>query len=68
VVVSEEWESHGVQAEISARLYEHGFDYLDAPIERVGFKEVPFPYATNLENQVVVTPERITAAIRKVLK
>ncbi|HEY0602900.1 MAG TPA: transketolase C-terminal domain-containing protein, partial [Herpetosiphonaceae bacterium] len=68
VVVSEEWESHGVQAEITARLYEHAFDYLDAPIERVGFREVPFPYATNLENQVVVTPERITDAIRKVLK
>lgn len=68
VVVSEEWESHGVQAEIAARLYEHAFDHLDAPIERVGFKEVPFPYATNLENQVVVTPERITDAIRKVLK
>jgi pyruvate dehydrogenase E1 component beta subunit len=68
VVVTEEWESHGVQAEIAARLYEHAFDYLDAPIERVGFKELPFPYATNLENQVVVTPERITEAIRKVLK
>lgn len=67
VVVSEEWESHGVQAEITARLYEHAFDYLDAPIERVGFKEVPFPYATNLEDQVVVTPARIEAAIRKVL-
>lgn len=68
VVVSEEYESHGVQAEITARLYEHGFDYLDAPIERVGYKELPFPYATNLENQVVVTPERIEAAIRKVLE
>jgi pyruvate dehydrogenase E1 component beta subunit len=68
VVVTEEWESHGVQAEIAARLYQHGFDYLDAPIERVGFRELPFPYATNLEDQVVVTPERITAAIRKVLK
>ena len=68
VVVSEEWESHGVQAEIAARLYEHGFDYLDAPIERVGYRELPFPYATNLEDQVVVTPERITAAIRKVLE
>jgi pyruvate dehydrogenase E1 component beta subunit len=67
VVVSEEWESHGVQAEVAARLYEHGFDYLDAPIERVGYREVPFPYATNLENQVVVTTERITEAIRKVL-
>lgn len=68
VVVSEEYESHGVQAEITARLYEHGFDYLDAPIERVGFREVPFPYATNLEDQVVVTPARIEAAIRKVLE
>lgn len=68
VVVSEEWESHGVQAEIAARLYEHGFDFLDAPIERVGYRELPFPYATNLEDQVVVTPERITDAIRKVLE
>jgi pyruvate dehydrogenase E1 component beta subunit len=68
VVVSEEWESHGVQAEVAARLYEHGFDYLDAPIERVGFREVPFPYARNLEQQVVVTPERITEAIYKVLQ
>jgi pyruvate dehydrogenase E1 component beta subunit len=68
VVVSEEWESHGVQAEVAARLYEHAFDYLDAPIERVGFKEVPFPYATNLEDQVIVSPARIEEAIRKVLE
>lgn len=67
VIVSEEWESHGVQAEVAARLYQHGFDYLDAPIERVGFREVPFPYATNLEDQVVVTPKRIADAIHKVL-
>lgn len=68
VVVSEEWESHGIQAEVAARLYEHAFDYLDAPIERVGYREIPFPYATNLEDQVVVTPARIEDAIRKVLK
>jgi pyruvate dehydrogenase E1 component beta subunit len=68
VVVSEEWESHGVQAEVAARLYEHAFDYLDAPIERVGYREVPFPYATNLEDQVVVSPARIEEAIRTVLK
>ncbi len=68
VVVAEEWASHGMSAEIASRLYEHGFDFLDAPIERVGFTEIPFPYARNLEQQVVVTPERITAAIRKVLR
>lgn len=68
VVVTEDWQSYGTSAEIAARLYEHGFDYLDAPIERVNFREVPMPYAKNLEQQVVVTPERIAAAIKKVLE
>ena len=68
VVVTEDWQSYGTSAEIAARLYEHGFDYLDAPIERVNFREVPMPYARNLEQQVVVTPERIAAAIKKALE
>jgi len=68
VVVTEDWQSYGTSAEITARLYEQGFDYLDAPIARVSFKEVPMPYAKNLEQQVVVTPERIAAAIKQVLE
>jgi pyruvate dehydrogenase E1 component beta subunit len=68
VVVTEDWQSFGTSAEIAARLYEHGFDYLDAPIARVNFKEVPMPYSRNLELQTVITPERIAAAIRKVLE
>ena len=67
VVVTEDWQSFGTSAEIAARLYEYGFDYLDAPIGRVNFKEVPMPYSRNLEQQTVVTPERIAAAIRNVL-
>jgi pyruvate dehydrogenase E1 component beta subunit len=68
VVVTEDWQSFGTSAEIAARLYEYGFDYLDAPIQRVNFKEVPMPYSKNLELRTVVTPERIAAAIRKVLE
>jgi pyruvate dehydrogenase E1 component beta subunit len=68
VVVTEDWQSFGTSAEIAARLYEYGFDYLDAPIGRVNFKEVPMPYSKNLELQTVVTPDRIADAIRKVLK
>ena len=68
VVVTEDWQSFGTSAEIAARLYEHGFDYLDAPIARVNFKEVPMPYSKNLELKTVVTPERIAEAIRGVLK
>jgi pyruvate dehydrogenase E1 component beta subunit len=68
VVVTEDWQSFGTSAEIAARLYEHGFDYLDAPIARVNFKEVPMPYSKNLELQTVVTPDRIADAIRKTLE
>lgn len=68
VVVTEDWQSFGTSAEIAARLYEYGFDYLDAPIERVNFKEVPMPYSKNLEVQTVVTVNRIADAIRKAVK
>jgi pyruvate dehydrogenase E1 component beta subunit len=68
VVVTEDWQSFGTSAEIAARLYEYGFDYLDAPIKRVNFKEVPMPYSKNLELKTVVTVDRIAAAIREALR
>jgi pyruvate dehydrogenase E1 component beta subunit len=68
VVVTEDWQSFGTSAEIAARLYEYGFDYLDAPIARVNFKEVPMPYSKNLEQRTVVSVDRIAAAIRDVLR
>lgn len=68
VVVTEDWQSFGTSAEIAARLYEYGFDDLDAPIKRVNFKEVPMPYSKNLEMKTVITVDRIAAAIRDVLK
>ncbi|GAB4113904.1 MAG: pyruvate dehydrogenase complex E1 component subunit beta [Roseiflexaceae bacterium] len=68
VVVTEDWQSFGTSAEIAARLYEHGFDHLDAPIARVNFKEVPMPYSKNLEQRTVINVDRIVNAIRGVLR
>jgi pyruvate dehydrogenase E1 component beta subunit len=68
VVVTEDWQTFGISAEIAARLYEYGFDDLDAPIKRVNFKEVPMPYSKNLEMKTVITVDRIATAIRDVLK
>lgn len=68
VVVSEEWPSFGVAAEVAARLTSEGFDYQDAPIKRVGFKEVPMPYAKNLEAEVVPNTADILAAVAEVLR
>jgi pyruvate dehydrogenase E1 component beta subunit len=47
--VEEGWQQSGVGAEIAARIMEHAFDYLDAPVVRVSGKDVPMPYAANLE-------------------
>ena len=49
VTVEEGWPQSGVGAEIAARVMEHAFDYLDAPVTRVTGKDVPMPYAANLE-------------------
>ncbi len=49
VTVEEGWAQSGVGAEIMARLMEQAFDYLDAPVVRVTGKDVPMPYAANLE-------------------
>ena len=49
VVVEEGWPQCGVGAEVAARIMEHAFDWLDAPVARVSGKDVPMPYAANLE-------------------
>jgi pyruvate dehydrogenase E1 component beta subunit len=50
VTVEEGWPQHGIGAEIAACLMESdGFDYLDAPLERVTGADVPMPYSVNLE-------------------
>ncbi|MGB8676908.1 MAG: pyruvate dehydrogenase complex E1 component subunit beta, partial [Pseudolabrys sp.] len=49
VTVEEGWQQSGVGAEIAARVMERAFDYLDAPVARVSGKDVPMPYAANLE-------------------
>src|SRR5438874_3422299 len=49
VTVEEGWRQSGVGAEIAAAVMEQAFDWLDAPVTRVTGKDVPMPYAANLE-------------------
>src|SRR5437764_7584580 len=49
VVVEEGWQQSGVGSEVAARIMENAFDWLDAPVARVSGKDVPMPYAANLE-------------------
>lgn len=66
VVVEEGWQQSGVGAEISARLMEHAFDYLDAPVARVSSKDVPMPYAANLEKLALPSVAEVVDAAKAV--
>jgi pyruvate dehydrogenase E1 component beta subunit len=67
VIVEEGWRSYGVGAEVSARIYEEAFDYVDAPIQRVAQKEVPLPYNQNLEQLALPQVEDVIKAVKEVL-
>jgi pyruvate/2-oxoglutarate/acetoin dehydrogenase E1 component len=64
VIVDEAWRTMGLAAEIMARLMEHAFFELDAPIARVCSEEVPIPYPAHLEQAALPSVDRIAAAAR----
>jgi pyruvate dehydrogenase E1 component beta subunit len=66
VVIEEGWRFAGIGAEISARIMEKGFDDLDAPVARVTGKDVPMPYAANLETLALPSVAEIVEAARVV--
>jgi pyruvate dehydrogenase E1 component beta subunit len=67
VIVEEGWRSYGVGSEISSRIYEEAFDYVDAPIKRVAQKEVPLPYNRELEQMALPQVEDVINAVKEVL-
>lgn len=66
VAVEEGWPQSGIGAEIAASIMEHAFDDLDAPVIRVCGKDVPMPYAANLEKLALPQPEDIVSAVKTV--
>jgi pyruvate dehydrogenase E1 component beta subunit len=67
VTVEEGWQQSGVGAEIAARVMERAFDYLDAPVARVSAKDVPMPYAANLEKLTLPSVSEIVEAAKAVM-
>lgn len=66
VVVHEAPRTGGLGAEIAARISEHCFPELDAPVVRVANPDVPLPFAPRLERVTLPQPEDVVAAVRKV--
>jgi len=66
VTIEEGWPQSGIGAEISARVMENAFDYLDAPVLRITGKDVPMPYAANLEKLALPSVAEIVEAVKAV--
>jgi len=67
VIVEEGWRSFGVGSEVSSRIYEEAFDYIDAPVQRVAQTEVPLPYNRTLEQSAIPQVEDVIKAVKEVL-
>jgi pyruvate dehydrogenase E1 component beta subunit len=66
VTVEEGWPQGSIGSELSARVMEQAFDYLDAPVTRVTGKDVPMPYAANLEKLALPNVDEVIAAVNAV--
>ena len=66
VTVEEGWSICGIGSEISAILMQDAFDYLDAPVMRVAGKDVPMPYAANLEKLALPSAAEVVEAVKTV--
>jgi pyruvate dehydrogenase E1 component beta subunit len=67
VCVEEGFPQFSVTSEIAAQIMTHAFDYLDAPVARVAGKDVPMPYAANLEKLALPNADDVVAAAKSVL-
>ena len=67
VTVEEGFPQNGVGADIAARIMEQAFDWLDAPVTRVSGKDVPMPYAANLEKLALPSIPEVVEAAKAVL-
>ena len=67
VTVEEGWPQSGVGSEISAQITERAFDYLDAPVTRICGRDVPMPYAANLEKLALPNVGEVIQAAKAAL-
>ncbi|WP_170349045.1 pyruvate dehydrogenase complex E1 component subunit beta [Ruegeria atlantica] len=66
VTVEEGWPQGSVGSYISSVVMQEAFDYLDAPIINCTGKDVPMPYAANLEKLALITTDEVIAAVKQV--
>jgi pyruvate dehydrogenase E1 component beta subunit len=68
VVIAEEgWKYYGTGQGLAALIYEHAFDYMDAPIQHVTGADVPMPYSKVLERAAIPNKNAIVNAVKAIV-
>ena len=67
VIIDEGCQSFGVTAELASVVYDGAFDYLDAPIARIGAMDVPVPFSKPLEDATIPNEQAVISAVRNML-
>jgi len=67
VVIDESWPYGGISSEVAYRIQKEAFDYLDAPVRRVNSADTSMPYAPNLVEAYLPSPEKVIRAVREVM-
>ena len=65
LIIDEGYQNYGVTAEIAARVQEKAFDYLDAPVRRLGAADVPIPFAPSLEDLTIPSADQIVEIVHE---
>jgi len=67
VIVEEAWPLSSIATEITYHVQKFGFDYLDAPIEKINNRDVPLPYAPTLIEEILPNVKRTVEAVKRSL-
>ncbi len=68
LILHEDTLTGGIGGELSAFITEHAFEYLDAPIRRLGAHDTPVPYAPTLEEEFLPSKKKVTAVLKELLE
>jgi pyruvate dehydrogenase E1 component beta subunit len=68
VVVDEGYQSYGITGEIASLIGDEAFDYLDAPVKRIGAMDVPVPFSPGLEPATIPNEEKIVRAVHSLFR
>lgn len=68
LIVHKAWTTGGFGAEVASVIADKGFDWLDAPVKRLGAMDTPMPYNKELEHATIPSTDKIAETIRELMQ